>query len=332
MAPRTGMLHILYPAFTAVVMLILVRSGFLTPLFLIPLGLLGQRGTSYEVVGTALLMLFINGAFSFFAAGSDPAAWKLLLADTLYISALTMLFVVLLIPDVFTMVFPFLRGTYRVLVASILGTLSLLPMYLVVRNDSGFYNLLLDQAEMVAKLLKESTTSDVVQQSVIEKAINADSVLALMKAIALRGGLFISHVVFFGISAAVSRQNTGKRWSLRAFHVDFGWIWILSAMLLAILAGIVFEIEVLEIIGWNGALTALVLYFLQGMGIFSHMLAHPRLSRLSRFLLRTLLLVVLLSPGINAIVLAGITLLGVAENWVSLRRPHTTGPSSTPGM
>ncbi|AEJ19571.1 hypothetical protein [Gracilinema caldarium] len=332
MAPRTKMVQILYPAFTAVVMVILVRSGFLTPLFLIPLGLLGQRGNPFEILGTALLMLFVNGVISFATAGSDPAVWKLLLADTLYISVLTILFVVLLIPDLFKRFIPFLRGTYRVLVAAFIGTLSILLLYVVVRDDREFYNLLMDQAEMVTKLIKESTSSDVVHQSVIENAINANTILALMKAIALRGGIFISHVVFFGVSAALSRQKAAKRWSLRAFHVDFDWIWMLSSMLLAILTGIMFKVEVLEIIGWNGALIAWLLYLLQGMGIISHMLAHPHLSRLSRFLLRTLFLVVLLSPGINAIVLAGITLLGIAENWVSLRRPHLTGPSSTPGM
>ena len=332
MASRTRILQFLYPAFTSIVMVILVRSGLLTPLFLIPLGLLGQRGNRTEIIGTALVMIFINMALSFFAIGSDPAAWKLFLADTLYVSALTLLFVVFLIPGIFDGFLPFLRGTYRILLVSFIGMLFLLPVFLFAMGDNGLYDLFKQQADMIANMLKESTAGDVVQQSVIENAINADTLFILMKSIALRGGLFISHVLFFGLSAALSRQSVGNRWSLRVFHVDFGWIWILSAMLLAILAGIVFKVEVLEIIGWNGALTALLLYFLQGMGILYHFIAHPRISRGSRFLLRTLLIVVLFSPGINAIVLAGISLLGIAENWVSLRRPHLTGPSSTPGM
>jgi hypothetical protein len=185
---------------------------------------------------------------------------------------------------------------------------------------------------MVANKLKENAAGDAVQQSIIENSIDADTLFAIMKAVALRGGLFISHVIFFGVSAALSRQSIQHRWSLKAFHVDFGWIWVLSLMLLAILGGFVFSIEPLEILGWNGALTAILLYFLQGMGIISHYIDHPRLSRGNRFVLRTMLLVLLLSPGINAVVLAGLCLLGIAENWVSLRKPHLTGPSSTPGM
>ncbi|NLJ10574.1 MAG: hypothetical protein GX438_09585 [Treponema sp.] len=332
MASSTRILKLLYPIFAAVVMVILVRSGLLTPLFLIPLGLLGQRGTRKEVIFTALLMIFINMAFSFFAVRSDPAAMKLFLADTLYVSALTLLFMLLLVPGVFDSFLPFLRGTYRVLLAAFIGMLFLLPIILFAMNDQGVYALFKEQADMVANMLKENAAGDAVQQSIIENSIDADTLFAIMKAVALRGGLFISHVIFFGVSAALSRQSIQHRWSLKAFHVDFGWIWVLSLMLLAILGGFVFSIEPLEILGWNGALTAILLYFLQGMGIISHYIDHPRLSRGNRFVLRTMLLVLLLSPGINAVVLAGLCLLGIAENWVSLRKPHLTGPSSTPGM
>jgi len=332
MASRTGIGTFLVPGFTALVMVILVRSGLLTPLFLIPLGLLGQRGNKTEIIVTALLMMFINMALSIFAIGTDPAAWKLFLADTLYVSALTLLFILFLIPRIFDGILPFLRGSYRVLLASFIGMFFLLPLFLFAMNDTGLYDLFKQQADVIANMLKESTAGDVVQQSVLENTITADSLFSIMRSVALRGGLFLSHVLFFGMSAAVSRQGADNRWSLQAFHVDFGWIWILSVMLLAILAGIVFKVEALEILGWNGALTALLLYFLQGMGILSHFIAHPRMRRGIRLLLRTLFIVVLISPGINAIVLAGITLLGIAENWVSLRRPHLNGPSSTPGM
>lgn len=332
MDARTRIIPFLYPIFTAVVMVILVRSGLLTPLFLIPLGLLGQRHNKIEVVRTALLMIFINMVLTFIAVRSEPAVWKLFLADTLYVSALTLLFVFFLIPGMFKGILPFIRGTYRILIASFVGMLFLLPVFIFVINDQDFYSLVKQQADNLADLLKQNTTRDVVQQSVIEHSINADTLIAIIKGIALRGGLFIGHVVFFGISTAVSRQNTGNRWYVRYFHVDFVWIWIFSVMLLGILAGNVFKIPFLEILGWNGALTAMLLYFLQGIGILSYLMVHLPFTRGNRIVFRVLFILVMFSPGINAIVLAGITLLGIAENWIPLRRSHLNGPSSTPGM
>lgn len=327
MAFRTRIVPFLYPAFTAVVMVLLVRSGLLTPLFLLPLGLLGQRERKGEVFLAILLMVLINGGLSIGALRTDPSAWKLIAADTLYVSALALIFAILLIPGVALRVFPSnFRGTYRVLLASVIGTLFLLPLMLLSMYDEGVAGLFKKQAEAIASMLTEMS------QDTVQGTISADIVLELLKSVALRGGFFVSHLMLFGFSAFLSRQGSNYRWVLSNFHVDFNMIWFFSCFLLAILAGYVFNIPILEIAGWNGALSLALLYFLQGLGIVFFNLSHPMISRSGRFLLRTLLLVLLISPGINAIVLTGIFLLGVAENWVSLRRPHITGPSSTPGM
>ena len=332
MVPRTRFIQILYPVVTAVVMIILVRSGLLTPLFLIPLGVLARRANKKTTIITAALMVILNAGFSLVVSRFDGAALGIYLADTLYVSALVIVFLVFLIPGIVDEHFYSIRATYRIILASLIGTLCVLPALRITLNDSSFIALVNQQADAVASMLRESLSGDVVQQSLIEQGVNAQAILDVMKSVALRGGLLVTHVLFLGASAAIIRLYSPHQWSVSRFHVDFQLIWILSGMLLAILAGYMFNLQAIEILGWNGALITLLLYFLQGLGIVWYGFEHPRISRGTRFLLRTLLLFVLISPGINAIILAGITLLGIAENWVSFRKPYHNGPSSTPEM
>jgi hypothetical protein len=50
-----------------------------------------------------------------------------------------------------------------------------------------------------------------------------------------------------------------------------------------------------------------------------------------RLLGNFLIILVIFSPGINALALAALVLLGIAENWLPLRALKTDGPASTPG-
>lgn len=332
MVSRTRFIQVLYPVVTAVVMIILVRSGVFAPLFLIPLGLLARRTNKKTAIVSTALMVILNAGFSLVVSRFDGASLEIYLADTLYVSVLAVVFLVFLIPGIVNSPFHSIRATYRIIFASLIGTLCVLPALQITLNDSSFTTLINQQADAVASMLRESLSSDVVQQSLIEQGVNAQAILDVMKSVALRGGLLVTHVLFLGASAAIIRMYSPNQWSVARFHVDFQLIWILSGMLLAILAGYMFNLQGIEILGWNGALVTLLLYFLQGMGIVWYGFEHPRISRGTRFLLRTLLLFILISPGINAIILAGITLLGIAENWVSFRKPYHNGPSSTPEM
>jgi hypothetical protein len=51
-----------------------------------------------------------------------------------------------------------------------------------------------------------------------------------------------------------------------------------------------------------------------------------------RLFFNVLIILLIFSPGINAFVLVGMILLGIAENWVPLRTPKPNGPPSTPAV
>jgi hypothetical protein len=129
------------------------------------------------------------------------------------------------------------------------------------------------------------------------------------------------------VAAIIKRKRPGA--SLASFHVRSECIWALSFSLLAILAGLNFGIAPLEIAGWNILVLCIILYLAQGGGIAVFFLA--RFPPGMRFALNLGILVLLLSPGINAVFMGALILLGIAENWAPFRASKSNRPPPTPG-
>ncbi|MFQ3547217.1 MAG: hypothetical protein SNJ56_02675 [Termitinemataceae bacterium] len=337
MALRTHKyISVVVPLVVAMVMVFVVRSGVITPLFLIPLGILFYRANVIQTRIAAVSMIGINVIVAFIVTQSTPELQLFYGLDVLYVGILVLSFLFVVLDVSRNRCLHKIRGTWRIFIAALLGSAGLLPLFVLSLRDGSLSFLVQQQAELLAVLMKEQAGSDVVQQSLAEQTIQPEDLLRVIQYIGLRGGLVLAHVILFGGSAYVSRMFAPgaqeNRWMIRRYHAGSVAVWILSFSLLAIIVGSLFSLEVLDIVGWNGTIAMLLVFFLQGLGVVIHTIEHPLLSRGSRFLLRTILLVLILSPGINAIVLAGCILIGIAENWVSLRKPYTTGPSSTPGM
>jgi hypothetical protein len=168
--------------------------------------------------------------------------------------------------------------------------------------------------------------------------MNADTILAALEAAALRGGMAASWILLFCISRQLSlvvtwfarHKRPGN--SLTGFHVEPVCIWALSFSLLAVLAGLRLKAAPLEIAGWNILVICGILYLAQGGGIVLFFLSRARMAPGMRFMLNLVMVIVIVSPGINAVLLGVLVLLGIAENWVPFRAPKTNGSPPTPGV
>jgi hypothetical protein len=89
---------------------------------------------------------------------------------------------------------------------------------------------------------------------------------------------------------------------------------------------------VAEIVSWNVLVICVMLYLAQGGAILMYWYSRRAMPVFFRFFLNLLLVIVIFSPGINAVFLAVLALLGIAENWIPFRVPKTNGSSSTPGI
>jgi hypothetical protein len=202
-------------------------------------------------------------------------------------------------------------------------------------DDQGLRALFRPQAEMLAAMYANASGADEVLRSLTEHYMTADAILNVLQSVALRGGMVVSCAALFAasrqlslvIAALVRRKRFGG--SLAGFHVRPECVWALSFSLLAIVAGLNFGIAPLEIAGWNILVLCGILYLAQGGGIAVFFLG--RLPPGMRFALNLGFLALILSPGINAIFLGALILLGIAENWAPFRAQKSDGPPPTPG-
>jgi hypothetical protein len=170
---------------------------------------------------------------------------------------------------------------------------------------------------------------------------STEVILETIQTVMLRGGSLVSCVVLFAICRqtgfflarfafrkdVVTSQEAS---SLMLFRVNPMIIWVFSAsLLLVVLTGIT-RLEIPEIILWNILILCVILYFTQGLGILRFLLSRFALPPFLRIFFFFFLGVALFSPFLNALLLGGLFLLGVAENWAPFRASKKNGPPSTP--
>jgi hypothetical protein len=225
---------------------------------------------------------------------------------------------------------------YRFIIASVIGSLTV--WFIIGAAQSSFDQFLRSQGEALSSLYRASAGTDVVQQSLMEAYVTPENIITIIRFVMIRGGGIASWVVIFLVNRQISlllsrfirRVPPGD--SIIHFQVSPGLIWVLSCSLLGVLVGKVTALLPLEILAWNMLTICGILYLAQGGGILWHFLSRKDLSPFIRLSLHILLVVLIISPGINLGALGLLLFLGIAEHWVPFRAPKSDGPSSTPGM
>ncbi|MDR2095801.1 MAG: YybS family protein [Treponema sp.] len=314
------------------------RTGLAAVFFLVPLSFIAYN-YNIKTLWTAVLAGILGNSVSFLAlnlmvgGGAESFIW-----DFSFFGLMTVLFAWILVPPykVFGVLAP--GGTVRLITASVAGSIFFLCTFFLLREDSSFSIYLKNQAELISSYYIASAGSDVVRQSLLEEYLRPDKIINMMKDMLLRGGAVVFCILFFFVSRQLGlfitrvfrRRMPGK--GLADFHVPFGLVWGLSAALLLVVIASFFKISIAEIAGWNILAVCVILYLAQGWGIMLHLVTRSRLPPFMRLALHVLFIFLILSPGLNAVSLGALALLGIAENWASFRTPKTGGSSSTPGM
>jgi hypothetical protein len=305
----------------------LARSslGFL---FLLPLGVVAYYFNPRTAWFAALAAILGNLGLSLPDMGMN----------VLYVAVVIVVFTWITSPPAGGPAFFRMPTIYRLLTGSVLVASAFVLLIYSMRDDAALLSVFREYAEAIASLYAASSGADVVQRSLTERYMTADSILGTLWSVTLRGGMLASCVLFFFVSRQISMVVTWlirrKRpeGSLSGFYVPPRWIWALSFSLLAILAGMVLGFAPFEIAGWNILVLCAILYLAQGGGVAVFLLTQAPIPPGIRFVLNLVILVVILSPGINAIFLGVLILLGIAENWVPFRASKTNGSPPTPGV
>ncbi|MDR0554131.1 MAG: DUF2232 domain-containing protein [Treponema sp.] len=310
-----------------------IRIGFLGFLFLLPLGVVAYAYQGRAPWFCLFLTILGNGILSSWTGLLAGSSFQAVGGDILYVSVMTAVFTWVIVPPAGGPGFLRVRGAYRIAAASLLGALSLTPIMRSFSEDGGFQTFLQAQAELIASMYTSSSPAG--------QNITPEAVARLLGAMTARGGAAVSCFILFVLSRQcallISRfiqRERFDRWragGLVHFHVPHRLIWLLSGSLLGVLLGVKLGILPLEITACNILVICAMLYLAQGMAVLLSLLYRLPLPPLLKFVLNVLLFMLMVSPGINAVLLGILAILGIAENWASFRAPETNRPPSTPG-
>ena len=230
-----------------------------------------------------------------------------------------------------------LCGTIRLIIGSCAASLLLILMFFRSLASPAFMEQITSVINSIA-FRQGSSGTDVVQAALLAE-MTPEMVLNSFAFVVLRGGAVVSSLLLFFLCRQISfilakllarDKPISAAGSVALFRVNPVTIWVLSASLLMVVLSSMANLAIPEIILWNILIICAIMYFAQGIGVLLFFIARPALTPFLRLLLCILFFVLVLSPGINVVLLGGVALLGIAENWVSFRVPKSNGPPSTP--
>jgi hypothetical protein len=326
----------------------LVRSGFLSVFFLVPLGVMGVSFERRAAWGGAALAVLVNAACSLVLSVLAQQGFAGGFVDLGFFSLIVAFFMWLIAPPVGGPGFLRVRAAYRLLLGALAGSLAFLGLGIFFRDLTGLSGFVRSQAQALSSLYVASAGGDAVRRSILEQELTPDRIVEVFNLVLIRGGgiascmvvFFINRQLSLGAAAIVRRfrprseiqEGGGPTASLRSFRAPLFLIWVLSGALAGILLFRVTALAVLEMAAWNLLTMGVLVYMAQGLGIVQFILGRRDLPVPLRLLLNIGIILVVFSPGLNAIALGLLALLGVAEHWVPLRVIKQDRPPSTPAV
>ncbi|MDR0324199.1 MAG: YybS family protein [Treponema sp.] len=292
----------------AALSVIFMNSGFFAFFFLAPLGYAAIVYNSYWFA--FFVAAATNIVFSFVMRSFQSGAGGLLL-NVLYLAVLALCFFWIMYPQ---RQLPghgkkfIIRTVYRFIISSAATAVIILFFIVGSSADSVYYSTIFAQAEILS-----SFSAGVTPETLVE----------LLKSIALRGGaiasvfflFFINQYAAFTAARLLGKQKPQK--PLSAFFVPENTIWFFSGAIAMVLITRQLRMEIPEIMAWNVLVVCAILFLTQGAGIALFFLAKK--SSAFRLGVNILIIFLIFSP-LGTIVIAALLTLGIAENWVPMRK------------
>jgi hypothetical protein len=316
----------------AVLCVILMRTGFLSLFFLVPLGLCAVvygpisawLGFVIAMLGNGTLLAVLSLRYGTGLAGAGM--------DTLYFSALSLGFTWIMAGSPSPLIPP-VRTVFRFIAASLIGALAFWGMLFSLSGNEGFSALIRSQIEAISSSYIAASGGDAVQQAFLERLFTPDRIIKTFSMIVFRGGAVFSafFLFFFSRQGAfilsrlfLRRTQTGLKRSagvdLIGFYAPRKTIWVLSLCLPVILLCRISSLERIETAVWNILVICAIMFLAQGGGIVLFNIARRPMPAFMRLFCALAFVFVIFSPGINVMAMGFLVLLGIAETWLNLRK------------
>jgi hypothetical protein len=323
---RTGKAAMVPALVCAVICVVLIRAGFLSFFFLVPLGICAVVYGSFSAWVASVFAILGNGVW-LVARVLRFGGSGIGLLDVFVFSIMVLGFTWIMAGNPAIQGVPPLRTLFRFIAASTAVALTFLAVIFSLGSDEGFSVLFRSQIEAISSAYIAGYGVDADQQAFLERQLNADRIIELFSLIILRGGALVSAVFLFFFSrqtafliARLFRHRAGGIGSdLIGFFAPRKAIWVLSLSLPLILLCRMPSLKVIEIAAWNLLVVCVIMFLAQGGGIILCNLARRPMPVIMRLLCGIVCVFILFSPGLNVLALGILVLVGIAENWFPMR-------------
>jgi hypothetical protein len=291
------------------------KTGYFIFLFLLPLALSAFYDEAKTAWASTIFAAALNiGILAWFYLYLD-ADLVLLQWNALYYTVMVFVFTWINVPFGKSRLFG--EIPFRMILGASFCILAFLPFFFIMINNSELQLIISRQLEAIGSLSSNTEAAGLAPEEIISG----------MAYLAVRGGIPLSCLLFWWVNRQFGllicrffrRGRTIQADRLLGFRVPFFLVWILSFSLGAVLLGRIGNIDILDIAGWNILILSAILFLVQGGAILMHFLM--RFPPLPRILINIGIIILLFRPGINAVMLCIIVLLGIMENWVPFRAP-----------
>jgi len=318
----------------------MIRTGFFSLFFLVPLGFcaaaFGPAAAWVSFIFAALGNAMLSIGFSIhYGSGLTGAGLADAGLEVLFFTTLALGFVWIMAgnPPYMAPLMPRVRTAFRFIAASIAGSAALLGMISFLGKNESFIEMARSQIEAVSSGLIASSAMDPGQQETMSRLLVPEKIIETIFSLSFRGGalvsiffmFFICRQTSFVMARLITRKQENAAGDLIRFHAPKKSIWVFSFCLFVIVAGSIFSMKYIEIAAWNILMICAILFLAQGGGIVLHYLARRPVSVPMRLFGTLLFVFLVFSPGINLAVIAALVILGIAENWLPLRRNEEVG-------
>ena len=274
--------------------MLLMRTGFLTMFYLVPLGYaVLSCGSFMFTFFTAVLTNLVIFLFSNMSSSGSPTD---ALIEIIYLSVLIFLFT-------WVVGGKKVRTAYRIILAASLC--ALIFIFVLSRIGTQLYAVFMETAEEIMPGLVTREMFDIIKNILLRGGALASIVIML----------YASRQIAVGLLWLIKKQRKGK--GLAAFYAPLNTIWVFSGSLATVITASVFGIEILSIIAWNVFIICVIIFLAQGAGVLTHFLAGK--SLVFRLCSAVFFIFMLFSP-LTVIIMAAVLVLGIVEIWRPFRR------------
>lgn len=303
---------------------IMYEIGFLSFLYLVPLQVMAKkRGENGLLFSSVLVLAAVLVTAFIHTRGIEDIQLKNVLIF------LELVLPVMLVASFYAVNKQFTqewRNLYRLLGVTMAVGLVSIPVILIIKQNTNFVEYFRNQIAMIVEGVTSTLflQSGIYEEGLISSLFRPERIIQTIKAVFFRNYLFSFFLILtlnWRIGVGIARRFFGGTVPrLSQFILPNKFIWVLLISWAGILADIFFGLKVAGYIVWNIGLIALFLYGLQGIGILRHLLGRANLGRGMQTFFIVMIVFLLIVPGINALILLGIPILGVSEVWIHFRK------------